>query len=221
MPDEMDLPDIVPFPFHPHMIESELPVGIDILLSGKSARGLIIMDFDEGMIGKGYPINKTPDPITLLFIQREGNTLFEAQGLSMVKGGVAVVIINDTFLSKAAVILCAVAFSNNLDHLAPVLFPALVIITDQILKGVPFGHLQITVEFFQGFVNPRTHERLDPLGLNFDLVDIVQPILVGAGFIGGKLRMGISWHPSPPLRTILACYTNQLFLTRKRNSVKK
>src|SRR3990170_7489918 len=115
MPDEADLPDIIPFPFHPHMIESELPVGIDIPLGGKSARGLIVMDFDDGMIGKGYPVNETPDPITLLFIQREGNILFEAQGLSMIKGGVAVVIINDAFFSKPAIILRAVTFSNNLD----------------------------------------------------------------------------------------------------------
>jgi hypothetical protein len=88
------------------------------------------MDFDNGMIGKGYPVNETPDPITLLFIQGEGNILFEAQDLSMVKRGVAVVIIGDAFFSKPAVILRAVAFSNNLDHLGPVLFPALVIIID-------------------------------------------------------------------------------------------
>jgi hypothetical protein len=69
----------------------------------------------------------------------------------------------------------------------------------QVFQGIEFGHLQISVKFLQGIVNPRTHEGLNAFGLSLDFFNVNKPILVGAGFVGGKLRVGVGWHLSSPL----------------------
>jgi hypothetical protein len=47
-------------------------------------------------------------------------------------------------------------------------------------------------------MNPRTHESLNAFSLDLDLIDISEFVLVGTGFIGGKLRVRVGRHPSPP-----------------------
>jgi hypothetical protein len=156
------------------------------------------MDFENGIIKKGQTIDKTSNPITLFFFQREINIFFEAQCPSLIEWIVTFVIIRDAFFSQTAVILWTIFLSYDLNHIIPILFPTLVVKVVKFFQGVEFGHLQISVEFLQGIVNPRTHEGLNAFGLGLDFFNVSKPILVGTGFIGGKLRVGIGRHHSSP-----------------------
>jgi hypothetical protein len=69
----------------------------------------------------------------------------------------------------------------------------------QVFQGIEFGHLQISIKFLQGIVNPRTHEGLNAFGLSLDFFNVYQLVLVGAGFISRKLGVGVGWHLSSPL----------------------
>jgi hypothetical protein len=77
-------------------------------------------------------------------------------------------------------------------------------------------------------VNPGTHKSLNPFGINLNLVNIGELILVGASLVGGKLRVRISWHDRSPCLPLekpdfspSSIGQYYLFLTRKRGSVKK
>jgi hypothetical protein len=135
------------------------------------------------------------------------------------------------------VFLGGVFFSNNLNPIGPILFPTLLVKAEEFWQGVEFGHLQIPIELLQGFMNPGTHKSFNPLCFDLNLVNIGEFVLVRAGFIGRKLRMRVGRHPSPPLYLILVFFRKsfassappedgakgnlRLFLTRKRDSVKR
>jgi len=79
------------------------------------------------------------------------------------------------------------------------LFPNLIVKEKGIFQGIEFIHFhQIAIELLQGIMNPRPHEGLNPLGLYFDFVNVGKLILVRAGFVGGKLRVGIGGHSTLP-----------------------
>jgi hypothetical protein len=199
VPNQSYFSNILPFSLHPHLIESQLPVGIDPFLGWKSIGGFVIVNFEDGIISEGQTIDEASNPISFLFFQREINIFFKAQCPSLIEWKVTFVIISDTFFSQAAVILGTVFFSYNLNHLIPILFPTLMVKVEKFFQGIEFGHLQISVKFLQGIVNPRTHEGLNAFGLSLDLFNVNKPILVGTGFVGGKLRVGVGWHVSSPL----------------------
>src|SRR4030042_4610447 len=221
-PDQSYFLDILPSSLHPHLIESKLPIRIDIFLGWKPIRCFIVMDFEDGIVQKGQTINNTSNPITLFFFQREINVLFKTQGPSLIKWIITFVIIGDTFLSQTVVIFGIVFLSYNLNHLTPILLPALMIKGEKFLQGIGSRHFQISVEFLQCIMNPRTHESLNPFGLGLDFINISEFILLRTGFISRELRVRIGRHPSPPL--VLVSFQpkdlNFIFLTRKTLSVK-
>jgi hypothetical protein len=100
---------------------------------------------------------------------------------------IPLVIVPDTFLSQAAVVLSVVILSHNLDHLIPILFPTLMVEVEHLFQGIEFGHFQIPIELLQSIVDPGTHERLNAFCFDFNLVNIGEFVLVGTVLIGGEL----------------------------------
>jgi len=184
------------------LIEGKLAVGLDILLGWEPAGGFIIMNLEGGVVQERKTIDHPPDPVPLLLFEGKINGLFKAQGLALIKRIITCVIVCDAFFSQTVIVLGTVFLSDDLNRLAPVFLPALMIKDEKFFESIEFGHLQVPVEFLQDIVNPRTHESLNSLCLNLNLLDIVKSILVGAGFISGELRMRIGWHPLPHLRFV-------------------
>jgi hypothetical protein len=59
------------------------------------------------------------------------------------------------------------------------------VVIDNLLQAVEFGHLQISVELLQSIVNPGTHERLNAFGFSLYFINVGEFILVRACFISG------------------------------------
>ena len=91
---------------------------------------------------------------------------------------------------------------------------------EDLFEGIEFIDLhQVPVELLQGIMDPRAHEGLDAFRFGLDLVDIGKLILMGTGFIGGKLGVGIGRHCLPFLRAVRFS-GKHIFLTRKTPPVK-
>src|SRR4030043_325239 len=100
VPDQSDLLNTLPLFCNSHLIESQLPVCFNIFLRWEPVGGFVIVNFEDRIIHQGHTVNKTSNPVILLFFQGEIDMFFEAQGFSMIKGTVTPVIIRDTLFSK-------------------------------------------------------------------------------------------------------------------------
>jgi len=176
---------------------------MDIHLRWKPVGGFIVVDLENRMIHEGQTVDETSDPIFLPSFEGKKDILFKAQCPSLIERIVTFVIVRDTFLSQMFVFLGAIFFSNDLNPIVPILLPTLSVKSEKVLQGIQLGHLQIPVELLQGLMDPGTHKGFNPLRLDFNLVYIGEPVLMRAGFISGKLRMGIGRHLSPLLCLIL------------------
>ncbi len=158
------------------------------------------MDFQSGVVNQRQAIDVAPDPVSPLLIQRKRDVLFEAQGLSLVKGKVSTVVIRNTFFPQTAVILRVVVLSRNLNRPVPVLLPDLMIKGEKIFQRMKTRHFHVPVDLLQDIVDPRTHEGFDPLGVGLDLINIDKLVLMRAGLVRPKLRVGVSRHSTSPSR---------------------
>jgi hypothetical protein len=126
------MPEVMPDQRHilhigPHLLEGDLVKGklfilIDLVLSGKKARGLVVVDFIDVVLLLYDPIDHSLN-VVIIFAKPDPDLPLQAQDFPSVKGGVGFIVGFDTFLTDPIVIFSREALSDDSHLIIPFVLP--------------------------------------------------------------------------------------------------
>jgi hypothetical protein len=69
VPDELDLPGVVPHALHAKLVQGELPISVGLGLGGDVAGGLVVVNLVDAVGSLGEPINVALHPVFAIGIE--------------------------------------------------------------------------------------------------------------------------------------------------------
>jgi len=198
VPDEADLLRVRIAIAHRHLIEGELAVAEQLFVAGQPRRGLVVVDRVHAVGHARQPIDEAPDLIATGRIERQLELVLEAQGLPVLLRAAPVAITPDVLLPGLPVVGGAEPAAHDRDLvLIVVLLPLPMVDTDDLGRPRPPALFQDVVQVLDRLVDPVPQERLDPLRVAPDAIDVAVAVLQRALLEAAEAGVGVDGHAAP------------------------